>query len=299
MHPPLNSSNFLSFNFPTWVNDLIDSHINAGEIAQAMKYALLPAGKLFRANLFLHLINDFKLEADLNQIKYICLAIELHHAYTLVHDDLPAMDNDDERRGKPSVHKQYNEWKAILIGDGLLNLSYYCLSQVENFSAELTQLFSSQLGANGLIAGQWMDLALTPDQNIEFNTILKIHQLKTSRLIEVAALSSLVIARKADRLNLFKIYFEKLGVVFQLLDDLDEIINLNLSIHEKIINPFLSPYKQKAIDALKTNILFLNQEKPNELILTSQFIDSFIKKYQQTINENQMKLIEHGINFSF
>ena len=124
----------------------MDPHIITDDIKRALKspkvneaffdvldWATLPAGKLFRPRLVLALAQDNDGEIDINH-RHLAVAIELHHAYTLVHDDLPAMDNDLIRRGKASTHAQFGEWKAILAGDALLIQSFYELGQIKSDS---------------------------------------------------------------------------------------------------------------------------------------------------------------------
>ena len=136
------------------------------EFFNVFHYAVLPTGKLFRANLIWRFYCDLnKIEfeslktSDHPQIQFLSSSIELHHAYTLIHDDLPCMDNDDYRRGKLSTHKMFNEWKALLAGDGLLNLSYELLSCIEHpKTLSLIKEYSQLCGPNGLILGQYLDL---------------------------------------------------------------------------------------------------------------------------------------------
>ena len=100
---------------------------------EVYEYCVLPPGKLFRPKLVYAIAKDLSEKTNLQitqNHKYLASFVEVHHAYTLVHDDLPCMDDDDFRRGKPSAHKAYGEWKALLAGDGLLNVSYELLSKL-------------------------------------------------------------------------------------------------------------------------------------------------------------------------
>src|SRR5665647_460467 len=124
------------------------------ELHQVMEYALFPTGKLFRPGLVEAVSIDLNKSMNEAQLHLAC-AIELHHAYSLVHDDLPAMDNDMMRRGKPATHAQYGEWKAILAGDALLIASFREMLEIDN--RQLQKLFTWATGAKGLIKGQFMD----------------------------------------------------------------------------------------------------------------------------------------------
>ena len=197
-------------------------------------YSVLPAGKLFRPHLVQAIVNDLSLTTKGHDL--IAAAIETHHVYTLIHDDLPAMDDDDMRRGRLASHKKYNEWMAILLGDGLLCSSYSILAQVQNqYSTEMIQYFSKCVGPQGLILGQMLDLG---DQEKDFDEIIKIHTLKTARLFRCCLVLPLIIAGKSELKEEFEQLSDSLGILFQLKDDYDDFHSQSESIHEKEINPY-------------------------------------------------------------
>lgn len=232
-------------------------------------YSVLPPGKLFRPFLAIAILNDFasgeKSFSLTSPHSYFCSAIEMHHAYTLVHDDLPCMDNDDFRRGRPTVHKAHGQWQALLAGDGLLNASYGLLAKIK--SPELPKLLrfvTWALGPKGLIQGQVLDLS--EEMKKDFQSLLLTHEYKTARLIQVALCGSfLLIDYKKDSpyseqrrfLDLFKLGHHT-GVTFQLLDDLTELCTAEISEHEKSVNPwFYFPEESlkrisKGLDIIKT-----------------------------------------------
>lgn len=222
------------------LRDSIASAAHPHELCSIMDYATLPAGKLFRPRLVLALAEDLKGSAEGNDL---CLgrAIELHHAYTLVHDDLPAMDNDLIRRGKPSTHAAFGEWKAILAGDSLLIASFQELMKIEHPELRrLHRLFTWATGARGLISGQFLDLLA--DGKMNFSLVVRIHELKTARLIQVACLGAYYLSGKTPTLREaidFLRLGQEIGVSFQLLDDLTELTDATVSEHETLINPFL------------------------------------------------------------
>lgn len=215
------------------------------ELLKVMDYAVFPAGKLFRPRLVEALALDLT-HGISNDHLHLAAAIELHHAYTLVHDDLPAMDNDLMRRGKASTHAHFGEWKAILGGDALLIASFNELANIKhkNFR-DINKLMTWSTGAKGLIEGQFRDLGADVD-------IIRIHELKTGRLIQLATLGSYLLNEKQTLKG--KIEFLRLGreigVSFQLLDDLSELAEENVSKHEKEINPFINS-TQKALNELR------------------------------------------------
>ncbi|MCB9091922.1 MAG: polyprenyl synthetase family protein [Halobacteriovoraceae bacterium] len=192
------------------------------EYNEAIHYALFPTGKLFRPKLFLTLCRDFHY-SDENSLNYFAYFLESHHAYTLVHDDLPCMDNDEYRRGKLAVHAKYGEWQAVLVGDALLNLSYQFLSRIKHprFN-ELLQLVTWAMGGKGLIRGQFEDLS--EKSQMTFEQLIRIHELKTARLIQLCLLGAYILSDQKDY-QLYKDLWKLgtyMGLTFQLLDDFDD-----------------------------------------------------------------------------
>ncbi|MCY4643471.1 MAG: polyprenyl synthetase family protein [Bacteriovoracales bacterium] len=214
------------------------THLPRHEAAQIYRYALLPPGKLFRPLLVRSMAwdrQDYRRETH----SYLELFVEIHHVYTLVHDDLPCMDDDSMRRGKESTHQKFNEWKALLCGDGLNTLSFHILSLIE--SPRLPLLFryvSWALGPKGLVHGQYLDLASkdpSPDK------LLRTYKLKTSRLIQTALVAPSLLSESVPLRALKDLHLlgEHIGIAFQLLDDLSELTEERVSPQELEINSFL------------------------------------------------------------
>ena len=213
-------------------------------IEEIYEYAVLPPGKLFRSLLVMALaqdngIDDNELQNPWSNHSLMASFVEIHHAYTLVHDDLPCMDDDSMRRGRPSLHKRYGQWQAILVGDGLMGLGYHLLSFIQSpKQRELFRFVSWATGPKGLIHGQVLDLSGQAKQNFEI--IKRTHTLKTARLIQVALLGSALLLKNGD--NFF--YREtfrmghNLGLIFQFFDDFTELSS-PLSSHEELVNPWL------------------------------------------------------------
>lgn len=228
-----------------------NSTITDPKYKEIYDYALLPAGKLFRSQLLWSVFGDL----TNNQMKstqtiisrnhqLLSAAIETHHSYTLVHDDMPCMDNDDYRRGKLSTHKKYGEWRALLIGDGLLNLSYQILSEIDHPQLnKIIKLFSSSCGHLGLIYGQYLDLNVSQSQ-VTFENIKKIHQLKTGKLFECSIMGSYTLLNIDDAKikQELQAVSSSLGELFQFLDDLTELPEIDMESHEGDINPWISFY---------------------------------------------------------
>ncbi|MBF0299035.1 MAG: polyprenyl synthetase family protein [Oligoflexia bacterium] len=291
-------------------------HLNAAlpklqQINEVYKYAVLPPGKLFRPLLVKSIYSDLTSSTDsanANSDKsnffssplpinhnhsLLASALEIHHAYTLVHDDLPALDNDDYRRNKLSTHKAWGEWKAILIGDGLLNISYNLISKIKHTNSQkVFKLFSSSLGTKGLIWGQILDLSIN-DGTYSFSDILKIHELKTARLIEISILASyllvdnfkpgLKVEYKLSK-DLFRLAYS-LGISFQLLDDLLDMNFADKNGHEKEINPFVHFPKESILKVEQS----LNQLKD---IIKKYQLSSFnvvVNEYLNSVKENLIR----------
>lgn len=246
------------------------------ELLEVMDYAVFPAGKLFRPRLVEALALDLEHKLTDNHL-HLAAAIELHHAYTLVHDDLPAMDNDLMRRGKPSTHAHFGEWKAILAGDALLIASFGELMEMNHPNARaIHKLMTWATGAKGLIEGQFRDLAA--DGKVHIQNVIRIHELKTARLIQLATLGSYLLSAKINLRG--KIEFLRLGreigVSFQLLDDLSDLMETEVSPHEKAINPFISN-GERALNELRlshmrlTSITFKHRLTHVEKMLQDYF----------------------------
>ena len=202
-----------------------ESSIPAQQIRLAVNYALFPGGKRIRPTL-VYLIGEL-IHLDLHILDVIAAAIELTHCYSLIHDDLPAMDNDDFRRGKPSCHKAFDEATAILAGDGMQALAIevlltrlFPLIHSEQI-IKVTQTLVNASGISGMVSGQSLDLSELAKTSISEEQLREIHHLKTGRLISacvemaLAAQSSLT----EEKQLALKTYASHIVLVFQMQDD--------------------------------------------------------------------------------
>jgi len=267
------------------------------EFTEMLEYAVLPAGKLFRPKLCLAKVADVwgpektlkELKNSQSSLSLTLSSLEIHHAYTLVHDDLPCMDDDDERRGRPSLHKKYGQWQAVLAGDALLHLSHTLLHKSDSSSkAHLTRIFNWALGAKGLILGQVYDLEGTI--NKDFPSLLRTHTLKTGRLIQTSICAGSILAKKNDyRTLLTNLKLgEALGICFQLLDDLSEGTE-KLNAHEVEVNPFLK-FPKLAFEELEDKLETIQRQtndKNNPYLLNA--LDGYFKKMGKIIEEDLLK----------
>lgn len=195
-------------------------------IAEGMKYAVLNGGKRLRP-ILLFMTLDI-LGSKKEEGLATAAAIEMIHSYSLVHDDLPALDNDDYRRGKLTTHKKFGEAEGILIGDALLTHAFYILTEKNSYLSpekivEIVKLTSSYAGINGMIGGQMVDIA-SEGKKIDLETLKYIHANKTGKLIKLPVEVACVIAgaSKEERATLIK-YSELIGLAFQIKDDILDI----------------------------------------------------------------------------
>lgn len=194
-------------------------------LKEAMRYSALNGGKRLRPMLLIaagHLSG-----ADAKILYPLGMAIEMIHAYSLIHDDLPAMDDDSLRRGKPTCHIQFDEATAILAGDALLTESFVILSHLEGISdsakIKLIQLFSHSAGASGMVGGQMMDLE-GEERKITSDELVAIHRLKTGKLIKASILAG-AIAGNTDEKTLMHLteFADNIGLAFQVKDDILDV----------------------------------------------------------------------------
>ena len=214
---------FISLYLPPFERILERKIEGKGELQEALRYALFPGGKRFRP--LLVMASTYAVDGKVEDALEIAVAIELIHNFTLVHDDLPCMDNDDFRRGKPTVHKKFGEGMAVLVGDALFNLAFQTLSLAPlpaDKKEKIFQLISSSLGIGGVIEGQVMDIHMgKEEENLE--KLKKIYSLKTGALIKASVLCGGVIGNATEEeLSLLRAYGENLGLAFQIMDDVRE-----------------------------------------------------------------------------
>ena len=189
-----------------------------------MNYGVMNGGKRLRPFLIMELSKFLKIKKS-NYMR-LALSAEFVHAYSLIHDDLPGMDNDDLRRGKPTNHKKYGEATAILAGNSLLTLAFEILSDVKTHKnprirLRLIELLSNLSGNKGLAGGQSLDL-LYEKKKVTLKQVIKMHELKTAKLFEFCIIGSLILSgsEHKSRLKDYRRYGKNFGLIFQATDDL-------------------------------------------------------------------------------
>jgi geranylgeranyl pyrophosphate synthase len=200
-----------------------DVRTSPAELYEAIRWSLFAGGKRFRPTLAFAVGRAFGVPDE--QIEWTAAAIEMIHTYSLIHDDLPSMDDDDLRRGRATCHKKFGEATAILAGDALQALAFQTIAEDEHLDAGIRTAVLSGLGsaASKMVAGQKLDLTAEGGR-ASIEDVREIHKNKTGALIEFSAWSAAVIGRAsdADRSAVAE-YGAKLGLLFQIVDDLLDI----------------------------------------------------------------------------
>jgi geranylgeranyl pyrophosphate synthase len=290
---------------PELIENFLEIHLERTlpfhPVKEVYQYAVLPGGKLFRPSLVWAILSDlnpelFKASGNAKSSHaLLSSAVEFHHTYTLLHDDLPCMDDDLERRGKPCTHIKYGEWQALLTGDGLLNISYQLLAKSNHpRTLELMRYFGWALGPKGLIHGQVMDLS--HEMTKSFAATIRTHELKTARLIQVAILGSAILASTKPQRQLEKRlwrFSQLLGINFQLIDDLSELVESNLSEHELDVNPWLKFPKETLSETKKSLERFETLAKELNLLETNSIVKNYYAKMFCGISAGRSNIEKH------
>ena len=261
-------------------------------IAKGMKYAILNGGKRLRP--FLLFVTLELLNEDIKKGIKSAIALEMIHSYSLVHDDLPALDNDDYRRGKLTTHKVFGEAEGILIGDSLLTYAFYVLSQknLELLSSKqivnIISKTSEYAGINGMIGGQMIDIE-SENKKIDLETLKYIHSHKTGKLIKLPIEIACIIANvEKDKREFLEEYADLIGIAFQVKDDILDVegtfeelgkpvgsdVDLHKATYPSILGmeeskKILNDTVEKAKEIIKNNF---GEEKGKILISLADFI---------------------------
>ncbi len=213
-----------------------------------MKYGVISGGKKIRSTIIFDTGKLFKIKE--RRLVDICAAVECIHSYSLIHDDLPCMDNDSIRRGKPSTHKKFGESTAVLAGNSLLTLAFEIISNKNNSLSlkqknEIIRLLSNFAGHTGIAGGQELDLRFEK-KNKSLNQIIDMQRKKTGKLFNFCLQSAAIVGNKS---NTEKIRFgklgEEIGLLFQLSDDF-----LDVSGSKKLVGKSIKKDKKKGKSTL-------------------------------------------------
>jgi len=210
--------------FETYLTEQL-AQIEEPTLQKAMTYSVMAGGKRLRPLLVFAVLAS--VGRPINQTAYrVAGALELIHSYSLIHDDLPAMDNDDLRRGQPTNHKVFGEAQAILAGDGLLTLAFEWLTTTDlttDQQSRAVRLLAQAAGPSGMVAGQIEDIE-GQTKTLSLAQLKQVHQLKTGRLIECAVGLGAILADLSDeQMASLQLFAQNYGLAFQIQDDILDV----------------------------------------------------------------------------
>ncbi|MEC7702533.1 MAG: farnesyl diphosphate synthase [Pseudomonadota bacterium] len=205
---------------------LPDTDLPEAPLFDAMRYGVLDGGKRLRPFMVVEAAKLFNV--DSYRARRVAAAIEMVHCYSLVHDDLPAMDNSPLRRGKPSVHIQYDEATAILAGDALLTLAFEVLSDAETHEdprvrCQLVTELAQAAGGHGMVGGQMLDL-IGENEEFDLGTISRLQRMKTGKLMCFACEAGAILGKAGEpQRKALRNFAHDLGLAFQVTDDILDV----------------------------------------------------------------------------
>ncbi len=218
----------------SYLADHLKSEVNDTKISQIMSYSVMAGGKRLRPLLFLATLDAINSQINAEEIRIAC-GIELIHTYSLIHDDLPAMDNDDYRRGKLTSHKKWGEAEAILAGDALLPMGIKWIAQGSN-SAKLVAIITEAVGPNGMVGGQYLDIDSTNNKSVADNSdfINKMEWLKTGCLIKACVEMAVEHGNASpSQKELLLQFAQDFGRSYQIYDDLVDVVETSAEAGKK------------------------------------------------------------------
>ena len=285
---------FLERNLPT--GDLLNKRL-----IESIKYSAISGGKKIRAFLVMEtgkllakIYNKNLSEKKINELVVVASAIEAIHCYSLIHDDLPAMDNSPLRRGKPSNHVKFDDYTAILAGDALLSWAFQIIGDA-NFiqdpkqRSDISFEIAKAIGPNGMVGGQQADMDFSNQNNLNLSEIEWIQRHKTGSLISSCCLVACILldANEEDKKSLMS-YADNIGLAFQIADDL-----LDINANEKLIG---KPVMQDDKNKTPNFVTILGEEHASKRALeTSKEAIEIISKYQPG-SENLVSLAKYTVN---
>lgn len=218
------------------MQELIDSSEMPKRLRDAMAYSLEAGGKRIRPALVYAVLETYGM--PLERGREVAASLEMVHTYSLIHDDLPAMDDDDLRRGRPTNHRQFDEATAILAGDALLTDAFRILTQMPLSAldiVEIIRIFGLAAGSSGMVGGQLDDMLAEKRNNVTLEELQSIHERKTGALLVYALEAGAILAGASaeDRMHL-KQFGRHLGIAFQIQDDILDVIGDEETIGKRV-----------------------------------------------------------------
>ena len=277
--------------FDKFYNNILQKKLDKSLLAKAMKYSSINGGKRIRSFLVSQSSKIVNLSSE--NAMMISSSIESIHAYSLIHDDLPSMDNDDYRRGKLSTHKKFGEATAILAGDALHDFAFQllsgCLKKIDKeTNLKLINYLTLCTGYGGLAGGQSLDL-LYENKNLSKNKIIEMYNKKTGSLFEFSFAAPFIIKDKSiKRIKFSKNYGSIFGRIFQIVDDLIDEVNSFKEIGK-------TPGKDKK-QGKRTLLSVIGKTKA--INYCEEIVENFIRKYKKEFSDNPIlsDLLYYNIN---
>ena len=260
-----------------YLNSYFKNQNSNSKLYEAMKYGLFSGGKMIRS----YLVHAACQVFDIKEKDYIPIAaaIECVHSYSLIHDDLPSMDNDDFRRGKESTHKAYGEFTAILAGSALLTMAFEMISD-HNFKipdekkTKIIHALSFCSGHLGIAGGQFYDLSLEKEK-VSQDLIIDMQNKKTGALMGFCTEVACILANKENERETFKDMGVKLGLLFQIADDFLDKYGKKETLGK--------PSQQDEVKGKNTLLSYLGEDKTKELVTKiKDEIENSLKQYSNT-----------------
>jgi geranylgeranyl diphosphate synthase type II len=248
---------------------ILEKHVPHKSLFEAARYSVLGGGKRIRPIIAIATAEALRIRPN-NIIRPAC-ALELIHTYSLIHDDLPCMDNDDFRRGKPSLHKAYNEGQAVLTGDYLLTYAFQVIAQdpylTPDQKVQLVSILSRQAGGDGMIAGQVIDIE-SINKKLNLDSLQDLHLKKTGALITASFEFGGVFANVGHtQMHSLHQVGQLLGLAFQIIDDVLDADEVEKGVSSYVSILGIEKSKEMAIELYDKSIEILEQLTPDSEIL--------------------------------
>lgn len=277
--------NELVTEFEHWMDMFISQYAQNNRLKESMRYSLNAGGKRIRPKLLFAACEYYDIQCDDNIFK-VAASIEMIHTYSLIHDDLPAMDNDDYRRGKLTNHKQFDEATAILAGDALLTDAFYLLTQTtfaNDIIVKLVAALSQAAGSYGMVAGQMLDME-SENKDISLETLKEIHAKKTGCLLTVPLMMAAMIAK--ENIEPMKRLGQHLGLAFQIRDDILDIIGTKEQLGKQ---PHQDEKANKSTYPKQLTLIGAKQALSNELLAAKRCCSPKATSLLSIIDQLQIK----------
>lgn len=275
-------------NFEEYLQHTLDG-VQDSKVKEAMMYSLMAGGKRIRPRLLFAVLSAYGVREEAGYP--VAAAIEMIHTYSLIHDDLPAMDNDTLRRGKPTCHVQFDEATAILAGDALLTQAFITASEVDTSSslkADILRALAQYSGADGMILGQIKDLEGEAKANVILEELLDIFEYKTSKLLTLPMVCACFIAERKGDISVWKKIGRAIGLSFQIQDDILDITStkeeLGKNIHSDLSNDKTTYVSLRGVDGAQEDAQKYYDEAMSELKSLTVHDEKVIELLQLLIN---------------